>query len=527
VPGPLNILVVEDSEDDCRLAIRELERAGYEVRHVRTETEAGLRGALEAGRWDLVLSDYNVPGFKGTAALTVVRELQPSLPFLFVSGTIGEETAVAAMRAGANDYVMKSNLARLAPAVERELREAAARHERNELENQLRQSQKMEAVGRLAGGVAHDFNNLLTAIMGYGQLMTMRMKADDPAHRDAEEILKAATRASFLTRQLLAFSRREVVQPQVVDLNPIVEDMSKMLGRLIGESVDLAVVTSPDLWWIKADPGHMEQVVMNLAVNARDAMPDGGRLTIETSNIDLGEAYVGEHVGLDPGPYVLLAVTDTGTGMDEETKAQIFEPFFTTKGRDSGTGLGLSTVYGIVQQWGGAIQVYSEPGWGSSFKVYLPRASEEARRATAREEPAEVPRGTETVLVVEDQDAVAAVMRASLQLYGYQVLEAHNGSEALVRAERYDEPIHLVVTDIVMPVMGGPELATRIREVRPATKILFISGFSERAYSAHGTAEPGVAFLQKPFMPETLARKVREVLGPPATTPMRDASSHP
>jgi CheY-like chemotaxis protein len=213
--------------------------------------------------------------------------------------------------------------------------------------------------------------------------------------------------------------------------------------------------------------------------------------------------------------------------MDEGTKSRIFEPFFTTKGRDSGTGLGLSTVYGIIQQWGGAIQVYSEPGWGSSFKVYLPRASEESRRAAASEAPTEVPRGVETVLVVEDQDAVAAVLRASLQHYGYHVLEAHNGSEAIIRAEKYDQPIHLVVTDIVMPVMGGPELATRIREVRPETKILFISGFSERAYSAHGTAEPGVAFLQKPFMPETLARKVREVLGPPVATPTKVASSRP
>ena len=509
----LNILVVEDSEDDSRLTLRELEKAGYEIQHLRTDTEAALRAALEVRRWDLVLSDYNVPGFGGIAALEIVREQYPELPFIFVSGTIGEETAVAAMRAGANDYVMKSNLKRLAPAIERELREVAVRHERQGLESQLRQSQKMEAVGRLAGGVAHDFNNLLTAIMGYGQLMAMRMKPDDPAHRDAEEILKAATRASLLTRQLLAFSRREVIQPRLLDLNVIMSDMGKMLRRLIGESIDLAIVPGEELWAVKADAGHMEQVLMNLAVNARDAMPEGGRLTIETSNIDLGEIYVGEHVAVKPGAYVLLAVSDTGTGMDEETRARIFEPFFTTKGPETGTGLGLSTVYGIVQQWGGAIQVYTELGWGTSFKVYLPRAAGAAETAAVRAENiTELPRGSETILLVEDQDAVASVIRATLHLCGYQVLEAHNGGEALTVLERHDGPVHLLLSDIVMPVMGGSELAARLRGVRPETRVLFISGFSERALSAYGDQESGFSFLQKPFMPESLARKVRDVL---------------
>jgi two-component system cell cycle sensor histidine kinase/response regulator CckA len=270
----------------------------------------------------------------------------------------------------------------------------------------------------------------------------------------------------------------------------------------------------------------MEQVLMNLSVNARDAMPSGGRLTIETSNIELGDVYVGEHVGVDPGAYVLLSVSDTGTGMDEETKARIFEPFFTTKGPESGTGLGLSTVFGIVQQWRGAIQVYSEIGWGTSFKVYLPRDFGKAEPAVRTENLANVQRGSETVLLVEDQDAVAAVIRATLHFCGYHVLEAHNGSEALALLERHRGTIHLVVTDIVMPVMGGSELALRLRELRPETKVLFISGFSERAVSAHGTKDPGFAFLQKPFMPETLARKVREVLdakGEPST-PVRDSS---
>jgi two-component system cell cycle sensor histidine kinase/response regulator CckA len=407
---------------------------------------------------------------------------------------------------------MKSNLKRLVPAIERELREAAARHERQGLQTQLRHAQKMEAVGRLAGGVAHDFNNLLTAIMGYGQLMAMRMKPDDPARRDTEEILKAATRASLLTRQLLAFSRREVLQPRLLDLNAIVADMGKMLRRLIGESIDLVVVPGENLCAVKADLGHMEQVLMNLSVNARDAMPEGGRLTIETSNIDLGEVYVGEHVGVKPGGYVLLTVSDNGTGMDEETRARIFEPFFTTKGADKGTGLGLSTVYGIVQQWEGAIQVYSDLGRGTSFKVFLPRSAGTAEPTARAENLAELPRGSETVLLVEDQDAVAAVIRATLHLCGYQVLEAHNGSDAVALLKRHGGPIHLLLTDIVMPAISGGELAVKARELRPKTRVLLISGFSERAFSAQATSDPGFAFLQKPFMPESLARKVREVL---------------
>jgi CheY-like chemotaxis protein len=348
--------------------------------------------------------------------------------------------------------------------------------------------------------------------MGYGQLMAIRMKPDDPARRDTEEILKAATRASLLTRQLLMFSRREILQPKLLDLNAIVSDMGTMLRRLIGESIDLAVVHGDKLWAVKADSGHVEQVLMNLAVNARDAMPNGGRLTIETTNIDLGEVYVGEHVGVKPGSYVLLTVSDTGTGMNDETKARVFEPFFTTKDPESGTGLGLSTVYGIVQQSGGAIQVYTELGWGTSFKVYLPRVAGTAEPMMPAENLADVPGGAETILVVEDQDSVAAVIKATLLLCGYQVLEAHNGSDALELLERYEGRIHLLVTDIVMPVMGGSELALRVRELRPDTKVLFISGFSERAFSAYDGTDAGPAYLQKPFMPEILARKVREVL---------------
>lgn len=383
---------------------------------------------------------------------------------------------------------------------------------RKRLEEQLRQAIKMEAIGRLAGGVAHDFNNLLTAIMGYSQLMAARLGPHDPALRDTEEILRAAERASMLTRQLLAFSRREVLQPQTLDLNAIVSDMGRMLRRLIGATIDLVVVPGPGLGMVKADAGHLEQVIMNLAVNARDAMPEGGTLTIETSNVEIGEAYSGGNVGLEPGSYVLLAVSDTGTGMDPETQARIFEPFFTTKDADRGTGLGLSTVYGIVRQWRGAIHVYSDPGWGTTFKVYLPRAAGKARANRPAAGLDNAPRGTETVLVVEDQDAVAVVIRGTLQLCGYEVLEARHGADALAILERHEGPVHLLLTDVVMPVMGGPELAQRAWLARPDLKVLYVSGYTERAFASHAELDPRAGFLQKPFMPEALARKVREIL---------------
>jgi signal transduction histidine kinase/ActR/RegA family two-component response regulator len=394
---------------------------------------------------------------------------------------------------------------------ELEERVRARTRELEQAHEQLRHAQKMEAIGTLAGGVAHDFNNLLTAIMGYAQLMVLRLKPDDPALRDTEEILRSAERAAMLTRQLLAFSRREVLQPKLLDLNAIVGDLGKMLRRLIGETVELLVVPGEELWPVRADAGHLEQVLMNLTVNARDAMPEGGRITVETANIELGEVYAGEHVGVKPGQYVLLSVSDTGTGMDETTKARVFEPFFTTKGAGRGTGLGLSTVYGIVQQWGGAIQIYSDLGWGTTFKVYLPRAAGPAE-AVGKASKGEMPRGSETVLFAEDQDAVAAVVRATLQLCGYRVLQASNGSEAVELCRRYDGPIQLLVTDIVMPGMSGPELAAAVRTLRPETKILFISGYSERAFTSHGTLDGDAGFLQKPFMPAALALKVREVL---------------
>jgi hypothetical protein len=390
--------------------------------------------------------------------------------------------------------------------------------ERRRLEDQLRQAQKMEAVGRLAGGVAHDFNNLLTAILGYCNLMLDEIPAEDPLRQDLEEIRQAGDRAAALTRQLLAFSRRQMLQPQIIDLNTLVRQMEKMLRRLIGEDIELVTPLGPDLTQVKVDPASIEQVLVNLAVNARDAMPLGGRLTIETAMVDLDDAYAETHVTVIPGRYVMLAVSDTGQGMDAATRARIFEPFFTTKEQGKGIGLGLATVYGIVKQSGGYIWVYSEPGHGTVFKVYLP-PSDVAASALRPVEPAsesEKHRGWETVLLVEDEDAVRALAREVLRRQGYVVLEARHGLDALRVAERHQDPIHLLVTDVVMPHMSGRDLARRLAGARPNMKLLFISGYTDHAV-VHRDLTPGSAFLQKPFTPENFAQKVRSVLDEKST----------
>jgi PAS domain S-box-containing protein len=382
-----------------------------------------------------------------------------------------------------------------------------------EKEEQLRQSQKMEAVGKLAGGIAHDFNNLLTAINGYSDLTLRRLQDADPLRQNIEEIRKAGDRAAALTRQLLAFSRKQVLQPVVLDLNSIVSELERMLCRLIGEDIDLRTVLEPRLGSIKADPGQIEQVLMNLVVNARDAMPRGGKLTIETANLYLDEEYAGRHIAVTPGPYVMLAVSDTGTGMDEKVRARIFEPFFTTKEAGKGTGLGLSTVYGIVKQSGGNIWVYSELERGTTFKVYLPRVDEGAQEYRRSVEAGEALQGTELILLAEDDEIVRKLAGEVLRQYGYRVLEAANGGAALLICERQEEPIQLLVTDVVMPEMGGRELADRLRLLRPEMKVLFMSGYTDDAIVHQGVLDEGVNFIQKPFTPDALARKLREVLG--------------
>jgi two-component system, cell cycle sensor histidine kinase and response regulator CckA len=384
--------------------------------------------------------------------------------------------------------------------------------ETRSLEAQLRQAQKMEAVGRLAGGVAHDFNNLLTVITSYSQLLLEDMVGADPRRADLEEIRRAAIGAAGLTRQLLAFSRQQVLEPRVLNLNDVLSAAGKMLQRLLGEDVALQLTLASDLGNVKADPGQLEQVIMNLAVNARDAMPDGGKLTIETANIDLDASYAAQHAVVAPGSYVLFTVTDTGSGMDEPTKARLFEPFFTTKEIGRGTGLGLATVYGIVKQSNGYSWVYSELGHGTSFKVYLPRVSD-AAAAIADARPLSMSGGTETILLAEDASAVRAVAQEILKRLGYTVLVANDGRSALELAGTRTDTIHLLITDVIMPEMSGRQLADRLKEQRPGLKVLFVSGYTDDAIVRHGMLEPGIAFLQKPFTPQTLARKVREVLG--------------
>jgi PAS domain S-box-containing protein len=387
--------------------------------------------------------------------------------------------------------------------------------ERWRLEEQLRQAQKMEAVGRLAGGVAHDFNNLLTIITGYSQLLLDRLGPDDLLRGHVNEVLNAGNRAASLTRQLLAFSRRQVLQLQVLDLNTVVANIDKMLRRLIGEDVELVTHLGPALGRVKADPGQIEQLIMNLAMNARDAMPQGGKLIIETANVELDEAYARDHVAATPGPYVMLAMSDTGIGMDKETQAHIFEPFFTTKEKGKGTGLGLATAYGIVKQSGGDIWLYSEPDQGTAFKIYLPRVEEAAQPVEAISTGAPLSGGSETILLVEDEEGVRDLAGRILELKGYKVITASNPTEAAQVCERHEGPIHLLLTDVIMPTMSGRQLAEHVAFLRPGLKVLYMSGYTGNAIVPHGILEEGIPFLQKPFTPDSLTHKVREVLDAP------------
>ncbi|HUK90174.1 MAG TPA: PAS domain S-box protein, partial [Blastocatellia bacterium] len=392
---------------------------------------------------------------------------------------------------------------------ERKRTEEALRHS----EEQLRQSQKMEAVGRLAGGIAHDFNNLLTAIIGYSELASLRINPADPISGNLDEIAKAAQRAASLTAQLLAFSRKQMLQPRVLDLSEQVRDIEEMLRRVIGEDIDLITILDSELWRVRVDPNQVQQVIVNLAVNARDAMPEGGTLTIETANIEVDEQYAQDHPGAGPGPHVLLAITDTGVGMNKETKEHIFEPFFTTKEMGKGTGLGLSTVYGIIRQSGGNVWVSSEPGKGSSFTIILPAIQSPEHEAERTVLSGSVTQGQETVLVVEDQETVLKLVRDILEHQGYRVLHALRPSDAITICNEYDGPIHLMITDVIMPQMNGRQLADYVAPTRPDMRVLFMSGYTDNAMVKEGILGPGAAFIQKPFQMSSLLYSVRDVLG--------------
>ncbi len=461
--NPLSVLIVEDSPADATLMVRALKGAGFEPLHERVDTADAMQQALERQSWDVVLSDYSMPAFDAPAALAVLREHDDDIPFIVVSGSVGEDAAVAIMQAGAADYVMKDRLARLGPAVVSAVEGARVRRDRERLEQQLQEAQRLEAIGRLAGGVAHDFNNVLTAILGSSELLFLDAPAGQPPREELHNDIKLVT--------------------------------------------ELA----PDLAAVRADPGQLEQVLVNLAVNARDAMPNGGTITIKSYNAAVREGDAApDHV--PPGRYAVLQLSDTGVGMDAETQARIFEPFFTTKERGKGTGLGLATVYGIVRQSGGHIAVESAPGAGSSFRLYLPEVHEPVAPTRGPGPVARPVTGTETVLLAEDEPLVRLLARRVLEQAGYKVLVAAGGSEALEAAEHFAGPIHLLLTDVVMPEMNGRVLAQRVTALRPAIRVLYMTGYADEAVAKHGVLDPGTALIQKPFTPAALARKVREAL---------------
>jgi PAS domain S-box-containing protein len=632
----VRVLMAEDDESDAALIRRELDRLIPKPTVERVSSEPAFLAALEAFAPHIILCDHNIPGFSGWRALELARSTHPDVPVILVTGSLDEETAVAYLKGGASDYILKDRLVRLLPAVTEALERARQRQalhrqerllreiidanpslifvkdwegrfllvnkatadiygttvealvgktdadfnpnneevahflrddqavissgqpkliaeepvtnphtkqtrwfqtiklplrlrdepastllgvateitERKLLEAQLLQSQKMEAVGQLAGGVAHDFNNILTAIVGYADLLAAEL-GDARQLEDLEEIRKAARRAAALTRQLLAFSRKQVLEPRIIDVNGVVTNLEKMLRSLISANIDLRTALATDLAAARADPNQLEQVIMNLVINARDAMPEGGTLTIETGNASLDENYAAQHVSVVPGEYVMLAVTDTGCGMSEETKARIFEPFFTTKPAGRGTGLGLSTVYGIVKQSGGNIWLYSEPGKGTTFKIYLP-AVQALPEDIGKVAPAEAGQpGDATVLVVEDDEQLRRFTHRALAAQGYTVLEADRGRAALEIARRHKGTIDLLLTDLVVPDTNGRKLAETLRAAQPGLRVLFMSGYPDGAIMNQGLLEHGVAYLAKPFTTEAITRKVREVLEAP------------
>ena len=516
---PLSILQLEDNTVDAELITATLAEGGIPCQSQIVDTRQAFVAALKEGRMDLILADYSIPGFDGMTALTLARQHCPDVPFLFVSATIGEELAIDAMHQGATDYVLKQRLGRLVPSVQRALRELDDRAERKraeealrQSEKQFRQSQKMEAVGRLAGGIAHDFNNLLTVIMGYSQVLLTELGPQHPLRGKIDETLKAGERAATLIRQLLTFSSKQSLDPKILSLNTAVTSLESLLRRLIGEDIQLVSTLDQTNGRLRADQAQLEQVLVNLVVNARDAMPKGGTLTIETAQVELTRSPVYHLTPLLPGLYVRLAVSDTGCGMDRNTQSHIFEPFFTTKGEGKGSGLGLSTVFGIVTQCGGAIDVTSRVGHGTRFDLYFPSVESDILTTASIQPVGQPQRGTETILLVEDDPSVRTLVRDELRKLGYRVLEAKNGVEACLLATQQTGLVQLLLTDVVMPGMGGRELAQHLSVIKPDLRTLFISGYMDDIGIMAGQEEGTSSFLQKPFTPEVLARAVRSLL---------------
>ena len=508
---PLRAIFVEDSEDDSALLERELCKGGFTLQSRRVCAAADLESALSDGQWDLVVSDHSMPGFTGLQALDIVRARNADLPFIFVSGTMDEETAVAALRSGAQDYLIKGHLRRFLPAVEREIRESTDRLARKRLEQQVSALQKFEAIGRLAGGIAHDFNNILGAILGWAEMGLEDTQAGSRARERFQKITEQAHRATKLTAQILAFARRQVLQPRKLNLNAAVADVTSLLHKLIGDRVEIRVQPEGTLRMVTADPAQIEQVLMNLCLNARDAMPEGGILVIETRNVELEKEHVRIHAEAHVGSYALLSVSDTGIGMDKATIERIFEPFFTTKELGRGTGLGLATVYGIVKQHGGFIYVYSEPGKGTAFRLYFP-CCEGPADAPEIKAPVELRKGTETILIADDHDGLRQTAHEMLRELGYQVLTAVNGREAVDLFKCNTARIDLVLLDVMMPEMDGPEAYEQIKLLRSNIPVIFSSGYTPDAVPFIAAVGRDSLVLQKPYTMKTLSQTIRASL---------------
>lgn len=508
----LKVLVVDDSPEDAELLVRELKKSGIPVEHLRVQTPGAMREALQAQDWDVILADYSLPQFDALSALEILHQSDGDIPFIVLSGAVGEDVAVSVMKAGAHDFLTKDRLNRLIPAVEREIGEAESRRERRVFEAQLRQAQKMEAVGRLAGGIAHDFNNILMLIMGNAHLVLEGLDPANSVYPYVQQIEKASKRAAGLTAQLLTFSRKQASHMRLISVNDILDETHAMLDRLLGEDIDLKIAKGDGIGPVRADPTQISQVIINLAINARDAMPEGGPLHIETHQV-LVDSASRHPPGVEAGQWVVFLVRDAGCGMDFEIQSQVFEPFFTTKEPGKGTGLGLSTAYGIIKQTGGHILVESQVGEGATFFVYLPLASAQEEAETPQQTPSTPRALTGRVLLVEDEEPVRVFVAEILEREGFDVTHVCNAELALEAFDGEPESYQLLLTDVVMPGLRGTELADRICQHDARMPVLFMSGYPGDSDLTRRLEEGTRRFLRKPFSPDELIDAVHELLG--------------